>query len=206
MIHMPKSYSIPSAIVLAAGEGSRIGKPKAILEINGRFFIERVIDTLILAGIDNITVVLGAEADKIKSMTDLSIVNTVINENYTNGQFSSLQAGLSNLKAEGDLIVFPVDHPLVEPDTVMQLLDSATEPSNTKAVVPVFNGKKGHPVLLTKSMVRKVQKAANGETLRDILWNHPSAVKQIGVDDPGILQNIDTVEDYQGLILKASEN
>ncbi len=206
MINMPKSYSIPSAIVLAAGEGSRIGKPKAILEINGRFFIERVIDTLILAGIDNIMVVLGAQAEKIKSMTDLSIVNTVINETYTDGQFSSLQAGLRNLKVEGNLIVFPVDHPLVEPETVMRLLDCAAEPGNSKAVVPVYNGKKGHPVILTKSMVRKARKAAHGDTLRDILWRQPSAVKQISVDDPGILQNIDTVEDYEGLILKTSDN
>ncbi|MCP4632433.1 MAG: NTP transferase domain-containing protein, partial [candidate division Zixibacteria bacterium] len=127
----------PTVIVLAAGEGSRIGMPKAMLRINGRCFLERIIDTLIIAGIEEIIVVLGAEAENIKSMTDLSIVNVVINENYQDGQFSSLQCGLDELEFPGDVLVFPVDHPLVMPKTVSTIVDSISNGDYQTASVPV---------------------------------------------------------------------
>lgn len=196
---MTKLPNPPIVIILAAGEGARIGTPKAILKIKGRCFLEWIIDTLIIAEIDHILVVLGAEAERIKSYTDLSIVDVVINHNFENGQFSSLMVALEELDFPGDIIVFPVDHPLVEPETIIKLAESTCNSENKNAVIPVYKGQKGQPVLIRRHLVEKILSASPESNLHDIIWKEPSKVKYLKVDDPGILSDINTLEDYREL-------
>lgn len=195
---MSSLMKIPSAIILAAGEGSRIGTPKAILEINGRYFLERVIDTLIMAGVEHISVVLGAEADRIISVADLSDVEVVINYNYMDGQFSSLKVAVAELDFVDDLLVFPVDHPMVRPTTVLQLIEAAS--NGDAAVVPIHKGQKGHPVIVRNRLIKRILNAEPDATLKDIIWKQPSAVKKLKINDPGVLQNVDTPDDYSQIV------
>ncbi len=193
---------IPSAIILAAGEGSRIGTPKALLKANGRSFIERVIDTLIIAGIEDITVVLGADAENTKTLIDTSVVEVVYNPDYSGGQFSSIKKAVENIRPIGDIAIFPVDHPLVEPNTVSLLIEASSTDKGNKAFIPVYKGRNGHPVLLKKQLVKDIINAERDTTLRDIIWKDPSVIHRVIVDDPGIIMDIDTPNDYKQYIMR----
>ncbi|MBD3168879.1 MAG: NTP transferase domain-containing protein [candidate division Zixibacteria bacterium] len=189
----------PAAIILAAGEGSRIGKPKALLELNGRYFLERIIDTLIISNIEQIIVVLGAGADEIQREVDLSMVNCVLNDNYEDGSFSSLQYGIDQTECASGLLVFPVDHPMVSHETVMNILQYASQTAKKRAVVPAKEGMDGFPVWIPREISRKLTEAAADFDLRSFIENNSNRVERIMVNDAGILTDIDTPEDYERL-------
>src|SRR5512146_1464553 len=87
-----------AGLVLAAGESSRMGRDKALLEYRGRTFLENIIHALREAGIARVVVVLGYHAEEIRQNTDLQNSEVVINQDYRSGQTSSLQAGLRALE------------------------------------------------------------------------------------------------------------
>src|SRR5262245_3447223 len=113
-----------AGIILAAGESSRIGSPKALLKINTETFVDRIANVLRSAGIQNILVVAGAHYDEIRK--NAKGLTVVFNPQHSLGQFSSLQTGLREIPtATESVIVWPVDLPLVKKETITALLDAA---------------------------------------------------------------------------------
>src|SRR5262245_44507289 len=116
-----------TGLILAAGESSRIGTPKALLKINSETFAERIANVLISVGIQNIILVAGAHYEQIRKNAEGLTV--VFNAQYSFGQFSSLQTGLRKIPSETEfVIVWPVDLPLVQKETIATLLKAQNNP------------------------------------------------------------------------------
>lgn len=183
-------------LILAGGESKRIGSPKALLKINSETFVERIANILHGSGIHQIIVVAGAHYEEIqKHLKDIKIV---FNPQYTFGQFSSLQAGLRHITVKAEsVIVWPVDLPLVRIDTITALIQSAQKNPIT---VPVFHGKKGHPVIYSAETIKKILSMEPIHTGKDLFEYFKDRITLIAVEDPAVLIDIDTPEDYEKYI------
>ena len=186
-----------AGIVLAAGEGKRIGSNKAVVKLNGVNFLKVVTSCLQEADCSPVIVVVGSNAEKVKHHTQNLNVDYVLNKNWQNGQFSSLKTGLLRLDSDVvGVLATLVDHPLVAPDTYRQLIKSFRDFPN-KIVIPLYNGKQGHPVIIPKAIVREALQSPDNLNLREIFRNHQEMVLRLEVDDPGILKGINTIADLR---------
>src|SRR6185503_14523273 len=113
------------AVVLSAGESSRMGQPKALLPIDGQTFIERIVAALKQSGLERIIVVLGFNAEEMRHKIDHLPVEIVVNRDYTQGQLSSLQTAIRFLESDQNcegMMVHLVDHPYIDPKLVGVML------------------------------------------------------------------------------------
>jgi molybdenum cofactor cytidylyltransferase len=185
-----------SGLILAAGESSRIGTPKALLKIGAGTFVERIVNVLHNNGIQNIILVAGSHYEEIRRNTN--DVTIVFNALHAFGQFSSLQAGLRELPAQAEsVIVWPVDLPLVQSDTITALIEAAEKNPIT---VPVYHGKKGHPVIYATETIRKILSMEPTQTGKDLFEYFEGRITFADVEDPAVLIDIDTPEDYEKYI------
>jgi CTP:molybdopterin cytidylyltransferase MocA len=207
-----------NALVLAAGESRRMGMPKPLLRFPrkssvparpGRAsedarptksgdttFLEQIISVLRKAEVDRITVVLGARAETVQASTDLSGTDVVVNENYREGQLSSLIAGLTSLPPETEAILLClVDNPLITVRTVDGII-GAFRVSGKPIVVPVFQGQRGHPALFARAMFDELLHAPADQGARYVVQSNDNQVFEVDVPEPSVLARIDTPEDY----------
>jgi len=185
------------AILLAAGESRRMGRPKALLPYQQETFLGHIISVLKTSTVDEITLVLGAHAEFIQSSIDLQGVSIVINQHYTQGQLSSLISALKNLPEETEaMLLCLVDNPFLTQETVNRIIAKFRE-THSLIIVPVFDGKRGHPSLFSKEVFPDLIQAPPNQGARSVLATHKNDVLEFPVADPGILIHIDTPEDYQ---------
>jgi len=185
------------ALVLAAGESRRMGMPKPLLRFNDTTFLEQIVGVLRNSGVDGITVVLGARAQMVRESVDLSRVDVVVNENYAQGQLSSLIRGLSSLSADTDAILLCLaDHPFITRDVVGRLM-GAFRQSRRPIVLPTFQGRRGHPALFASSLFDELANAPQDKGARHVVASNEDKVLEIDVADRGVLVSIDTPDDYR---------
>ena len=207
-----------NAIVLAAGESKRMGMPKPLLRFprsmgvppmdsgsrarcpcyasGDTTFLEQIISVLQRSQVDTITVVLGAQAQKVLASTDLSGADVVRNEDYREGQLSSLIAGLKSVPPETDAILLGlVDNPFITAGSTDGVV-GAFGVTGKPIVVPVFQGRRGHPTLFARSMFDELLIAPADKGARHVVRSNEDKVFEVQVPDPGILVRIDTPEDY----------
>lgn len=190
-----KSYA---AIILAAGYSSRMGDFKPLMNLNGKTPIERCINLFKNCGINNIIVVTGHLNYRIKENLKENIIS-VINDRYSEGMFSSIQAGLGVLpKATDAFFLLPVDIPSVKEHTVKRMMKSYEE-IDDGILFPTFNNKKGHPTLIPSSLVKEILTKNPEGGLRDILNVYKEKWYYEEVADRGILLDMDTKEDFKVL-------
>jgi len=186
-----------NAIVLAAGRSKRMGKLKPLLRFNDKTFLEHIILVLKASDVDTITVVLGAEAETIKKSVDLSGTNVVINENFQKGQLSSLIAAIREIPQDTDaILVCLVDSPFVTEEVVDKIVAKFKE-TNNPIIVPVFNKKRGHPTLFSKSLFNELLNAPQDQGARYVLYSNEERVFELEMSESGILISIDTPDDYK---------
>jgi len=186
-----------TAIVLAAGESQRMGSPKALLKIGEQTFLGKILCDLKGAGAGKILAVLGAYAEDIRSVVDLSGVTALFNPEYKSGQLSSLWAALRQLPPETRGVLFTlVDHPGVALETYRQLI-AAWEENPEAIIIPEYGGRGGHPVIFPAALAGEFLAAPPSQGARFVIYHHPELVKKIPVSDPGVRKDIDTPEDYQ---------
>lgn len=190
-----------AAIVLAAGASERMGYPKALLPYRGRPFIGSVIDALHAAGVDRHVVVLGYSADKILEEFDLSGSLVATNEDLDSGPIGSIRAGLAALAPYpvDAVLVWPVDRPHIAVTTVEALLDGFRS-AHRPIVVPTHLGRRGHPVLFARSLFAELLGAPNDEGARAVVRRDSGRVVEIPVDDPAVLEDFNTPDDYKELL------
>jgi len=188
-----------AAIVLAAGEGSRIGKPKALVEYEGVTFTEMIVRNLQSVNCNPVYVVGGAEADKVRYLAESLNVNFVHNSNWQSGQFSSLKAAVANSgDYHGSVLMALVDHPFVLSETYEELIDIAFK-NPESIIIPVKDGKRGHPIVIPEAIIKEIANAGNDVTLRDITSEHKELIINHPVMDDGILKDIDRIADLESV-------
>lgn len=190
-----------AAIILAAGDSTRMGQPKALLIYQGKTFIDSIIQNVKLAGIENIFVVTGRHGtqirNKIKNPDSWTYLN---NPNPDRGQLSSIQIGLAQLTDDvmGMLLVL-VDHPLVMLSTYQAIISKANQYPDS-IVIPSFDGKNGHPVYFGRKYFQELLQAPLDKGARAVVHKYNEQIIKICVEDKGILHDIDLPEDYQNLV------
>ena len=194
-----KKGSRTAAVVLAAGTSTRMGAVKQLLPLEGRPLLQHVLDTVRDSGIDEIILVLGYAADRIKPKLELQNVRVVVNDNYRQGIGSSLKAALSAVdpRTEAALIIL-ADQPFVRSATLEQLM---IEHQQTKAqiVIPTCRGFRGNPVLLDRSVFSEIMELDGDIGCRAIFGHHLEGIVKLPVDDVGILLDIDRQDDLNAL-------
>ena len=193
------------AVVLAAGRSSRLGTPKAVLPVQGSTFVARIVSTLISGGVDQVAVVTapGFESaidDAVRGATPRVVILT--NPAPERGQLSSL---LTALDATGDrpveaVLVTPVDLPLLSDRTVRAVIDAYRAAPNKRIVRATYRGEHGHPVLFDRSMFDELRRASPEVGAREITQRHAESICNVEVDDPGLVNDVDTWADYERLI------
>ena len=186
-----------AALIVAAGMSSRMGNFKPMLNIGSISIAQRVVASLQQAGVDKIVMVTGYNAVQLeRHLTGLGIV-FLRNENYEHTQmFESACIGLSYLKDKCDRLLFtPVDIPLFTSATVQTLLESSVP-----LACPVCDGKRGHPILISASLIDRIVEDSGSDGLRGALGRCGAPMLEIPVEDRGVLHDADTPEDYKALL------
>lgn len=188
------NYIIP--VVLAAGESRRMGQPKMLLPFRGKPMIEHIIENIRTAGLEDIIVVIGAEKEKLPVLLQKLSVNFCVNNEYRQGMLSSVICGIMNLPENvSAMLIFPGDQPLISPDTIAAVVKRSIS-TDKGIIIPVFKNRRGHPVLIDAKYRSAILNLNPEEGLRSLAASHPEDVCEIETDDPGILKDFDTYEEY----------
>ena len=187
-----KSNANSVAILPAAGRSERFGAMKLLADLDGEPLLNRTLRSVLEASVERVVVVVapGALFPGVALLGDHR-VRLVTNPDPTRGMFSSIQAGLA--AAAGDpVVVLPADMPFVQPGTVAALVDAGARAG--RAVVPVHDGRRGHPLVLPGRLRDGLLSAPAG-TLKDALAALEGASLEVQVGDPGVLRDVDRRED-----------
>jgi molybdenum cofactor cytidylyltransferase len=185
-----------TAVILAAGESSRIGRPKPFLEIGDHTFVEVIVERLRTAGIHNVVAVFNhAHRDQLKEIS-LPDCSCLINTRPDLGQLYSFQIALRALPPETRAaLLCLVDHPCVRTETY-QLLAAESAESPEKILIPTFRGRKGHPVIFPRLLFQELLHTPLGLGAHAVVQEHSDLVLLLPVRDEGVVQDIDTPQDY----------
>ena len=196
--------SVIPAIVLAAGRSSRMGRAKATLPAgDGHTFLTRIVRTVLDAGVDDVIVVVGHDADLIAgSFSESGLpARFVVNHDYDRGQLSSLVAGLNAIDRPGvaAALLTLVDVPLVSESTVRVVIDSYRR-THAPIVRPTSGDRHGHPLLIDRSLFDALRAADPSAGAKPIVRTHASAAGDIAIEDEGAFLDVDTEEEYRKII------
>ncbi len=185
-----------AAVVLAAGRSARMGAGKPLLPLGAGTVLERVVGSLLKAGVGEVLVVTGHGVDGLApSLTTLG-VRRVHNPDYGKGMFSSVQAGVSALGEEvGAFLVLPVDCALVRPEVIDRLLRASGDVEGG-ILHPTCCGHRGHPPLLSGRYREELSTAGEADDLRSFFRRHRDDEREVEVEDLTILMDMDTPAEY----------
>lgn len=184
-------------IVLSAGASSRMGRPKALLDFDGRTALQLALEAV--RGFARPIVVLGPNHAEIRSRVALGHTRVMINLDVDSGQTASLKAALAILPDEAEAFFFmPVDFPLVTAADVARLAETyRAEPDPAKSIfIPSHDLKRGHPVLCRRELAAEFLALPAGGSARDVLNRVNSRVAYVIYPEAYVLMDMDTPEDY----------
>jgi molybdenum cofactor cytidylyltransferase len=190
-----------AAIVLAGGASSRMGAPKPLLTYEGETFLDRL-TRLFAVHCAPVVAVVGHHAEAIaQGLAHPERALLVLNPRPERGQLSSLQCGLRALAAAPCPVFFhPVDIPALAPATLARLCAAWHEaPPDTLILQPAFEGRTGHPVLIAPAIAAELLALDPGDSARTVLRRHAARAVIVPVNDPAILRDADTPDDYRRL-------
>ena len=188
------------AVVLAAGRSSRMGRAKATLTIDDdNTFLSRIVRTFLAAGVDDVVVVVGHDAELVVSSLAASGLPArfALNRDYDRGQLSSLLAGLAVVDRPGvaAVLLTLVDVPLVSEATVRAVLEHYRR-TRAPIVRPTSGRRHGHPLLIDRALFAELRAADATAGAKPVVRAHASEAGDVPVDDEGAFTDIDTAEDY----------
>jgi molybdenum cofactor cytidylyltransferase len=187
------------AVVLSAGESSRMGRPKALLPIDGQTFIEKIVGALKKSSVAKVIVVLGHNADEMRRHIQHLPIEILVNPDYKLGQLSSLQVAVRSLEKEADcdgMLVHLVDHPYVNTQLLESMIKLCEETAKL-IIVPRYNGKRGHPVIFSRKLFKELLAAPMDQGAKAVVDAHRADTLEIDTEDEGITLDIDTPELYR---------
>jgi molybdenum cofactor cytidylyltransferase len=179
-------------VVLAAGFSSRTGVYKLTLNVMNRTIIESCLDSMYQV-CSKIIVVGGYKFEIISELlSKYSKVKVVYNSDYEDGMFSSVKEGIKHIGADR-IFLIPGDHPLVSRETYKKMLEV-----DGGIIVPKYEGRKGHPVLIKRTIAKEILNNSRYTNLREFIESHGFTTFES--QDPGVILDVDTFQDYQSII------
>ncbi|MBJ6727392.1 nucleotidyltransferase family protein [Geomesophilobacter sediminis] len=186
-----------AAILVAAGKSQRMGTCKQLLPLGEETVLARCLAALREGGIADIVVVVSPEGEAVAAEAARFAVRVVVNPDPEADMASSVRAGREALAAgAGSVAVALSDYPLVRGATVRSLVQAAREQKG-RIILPLYAGRRGHPLLLPRPVLDEL---VPGRLLRDLVRSDPARVAEVAVDDPGVLLDMDTPEDYRAML------
>lgn len=190
------------AILLAAGESTRMGEPKLLMPWGeGETIISHVAKCYLAAGLDQVIVVTGAFREEVELEIGAMPVQCVFNPRFAEEEMLfSLQVGIRRLKGTpaAAALISPADIPDVKVETILAITRHWHEHGGA-LLTPSYNRRSGHPILIERSVWADVLRLGPDETLRIFLHRRAGDRSYVEVDDPAILRDVDTPEDYDGV-------
>jgi molybdenum cofactor cytidylyltransferase len=187
-----------SAILLAAGESKRMGRPKLLLKWGPYTIIEKSVDTLLASKIDELIVVLGYQAQTILKTLGTRKLKAVTNPHYRMGMSTSIRRGLGLVSPTCEAILVALaDQPFIERDLIDHLID--TYRKNPHGIVlPSYRGERGHPVILNRLRYQGAMESLTGDGgCKPILNRHPADILEVTVESEAVVTDIDSWEEYR---------
>ena len=186
-----------SAVLTAAGESTRMGRPKPLLPWRGATLIEYQVDSLSRSGISQIVVVLGHESAAVAEFVDERHATCVVNEHYRKGRTGSMKAGLAAVDAHADALLFlGVDQPRTV-DLIGRVVEAHFQ-QDALITSPRYRGRGGHPLVFSTSL-REELASTTEETqgVREVFRRHHGEVNEVEIDDPMVRLDLNTPADYE---------
>lgn len=186
---------LPAAVVLAAGQSTRMGALKPALMLGGMTVLERTVRSFREVGIEDVHVVAGHRADEVASMAAHAGASCVVNAEWRQGMFSSVKVGIGALDpAVREVLLLPADCCLVRGETIGRLARAAS--GRGPVAYPVFAGRRGHPPLICVDELLPDMGPEPPYGLRSLLLRYDARALEVEVADEGVLLDIDTPEDF----------
>ncbi len=186
------------AILLAAGTSTRMGQPKLLLPLRGRPLLAYALGAVRGSAVARTVVVLGAAEEQVRSAVSLDGVDVVRNPDFADGMSTSIRAGVRASRSADAFLFVLGDAPFVTSRTVDALI-RLWEPGGRGILVPTFRGRRGNPVLIDASLAKEIETLHGDTGFRALFPAHADDIREVDVDDPGVLVDIDTPEELAAL-------
>lgn len=197
-----------AGVILAAGSSTRMGSPKQLLKLKGKFLIERVLDAALDSKLETIFLVLGHEFQKIQQALGPKIrdprLNVLVNHQYQKGLSKSLRCGLERVKDIYPSVMFLLgDQPLIHSRMIDHLLE-AFWLGDQEICVPIHQGRRGNPVIFSRKIYPELEKIEGDKGARDLIQAQIDRVLFVEMQEPLLFFDIDTEEDLKNVELNFS--
>jgi len=178
-----------SAVIMAAGQDCYINTPMPLVPINGTPLINRITDSFTMAGINDIIVVLGYEAERIKEKLRDKNVKVVINPDYKEGLSRTLRSGLRLVSDDTSAVAVTLgNRPFITPQVISSLV-ATYKKEKMPITAPTFNNIVGHPVIFDTGLLPELMKVRGNSGGKNIIQRHINELKQIAVSDDGVIKH-----------------
>jgi molybdenum cofactor cytidylyltransferase len=191
------------AVLPAAGASRRMGRPKLLLPYGDTTLVGAVVDGLRRAGVSPVVLVTAPGDEALQSWAREAGVPAAVNPAPERGMLSTIREGLAALGGTAELarrgevvLVSPADLPGLKPGPVRELLRRMAE-TGAPLAVPVHQGKRGHPLAIAPALLPEIDTLDLNVGLRQLLDRHADAVLEVETEDPGVVEDVDTPEDYE---------
>jgi|LSQX01.3.fsa_nt_gb putative nucleotidyltransferase with HDIG domain len=189
-----------AAVVLAGGYSSRMGAFKPLLKLGKSTAVELAVNCFLNAGVSDVRVVAGFRAPELLAVLKPLQARVITNPHFERGMYTSVQVAVDTFEPEVDaFFILPVDSPLVSSVTIKKML-SAYGKGRQKIIYPAFAGRRGHPPLIWAGYKKEILGEMHPEGLRGVLSRHEAEARELEVFDEAVLLEMDTFDEYQGLL------
>lgn len=190
-----------AALILAAGSSFQMKEFKPLMKLGHITAVEHAVRCFNYAGINDIRIVLGYNALDVIETLKYYVVRFIFNKRFQEEMFTSVQEGIITLEPEVKaFFIMPADNPLVSVKTICTMLERFHAPDEPDIVYPIFNGRRGHPPLISAKLKMDIHNTSSTEGLRGVLKNFESRAVEAEVDDEAILLDMNVYDDYLRLL------
>jgi molybdenum cofactor cytidylyltransferase len=187
------------AVLPGAGASRRMGRPKLLLPYRGGTLVGAVVEALRGGGVSTIVLVTSPEDEDLRAWAREAGVMTAVNPDPQRGMLSSIREGIAALGRTGEiLLVSPADLPALRSETVAALVQQMKD-TGTPLAVPVYQGKRGHPLAIAPALIPEIDTLDPDVGLKQLRDRHEALLLEMEVEDPGVVQDVDTPEEYESL-------